>query len=122
MKTRKTNLSQAIVPVLIGVAGYFQIEKCKADANGNAIESTRTIAAPWQKNLIVNQGLDLFLTTGVQLHSYCRVGSGSATPAFTDTALQSQLASSVTYQATAFGTQNSTPPYYGWTSPSRRAA
>lgn len=100
--------------VNLGLAGFFQIEKCKVDSTGNPIESTRVIAAPWQKNLILNQGLNLFFGTSVTFTQYCRVGSGSATPANTDTALQSQIASSSTIQASVTGTQNSTSPYYGW--------
>lgn len=130
MKTKINKLSKAVAlamgvtsaqgeatphaEVKVGVSGHFSIEKCKVDAEGNLLEETRCVVAPWQKNLILNQGLNGIFGTSITYTQYCRVGSGSATPAFTDTALQSQIANNNVIQATANGTQNSTPPYYGW--------
>lgn len=102
------------VSAKVGIAGYFKIEVLNTDANGVAIESSRRIAANWQKNLITNNGLDLLCGTNNTLNTYCQVGSGSATPANGDTALQSRIASSSTQQANSAGTNNSVSPYYGF--------
>ena len=55
------------------------------------------IVADWFQNLITDSGLDrLGTAAGSAVWNYCRVGSGSAAPAFTDTALSSQVASTNT--------------------------
>lgn len=53
------------------------------------------VVADWFSNLITDSGLDRLGTAGGSaIWNFCRVGLGSAAPAFTDTALSSQVASS----------------------------
>ena len=55
----------------------------------------------WFDNLITNNGLDELITlngSGSSWARYCRIGSGSTTPSFTDVALDSQYASTGTIQ------------------------
>ncbi len=66
----------------------------------------------WFDNLITNNGMDL-ICTGLA-YGYAFVGSGTATPAVTDTSLQTLLATSASNPTLAFGVQTSALPYYGW--------
>lgn len=100
-------------------AGRYRIEAFKADADGNEIPGTRRVAADWFDNLITNAGLNLFGSQTVQIGSNgswlyaCGVGSGSTTPANTDTALVSQVARTTTKQLDQNGAAGAAP-YYGW--------
>lgn len=99
-----------------GVAGRYQLQIAKADADGNEIPGTRRVALDWFDNLIVNNGMDLLGTnTDVDgsILLAARVGTGSTPPVNTDTALGSQLAASTTEQAVVAGAA-STAPYFGW--------
>jgi hypothetical protein len=95
------------------VAGFFKLEAFRQDADGHEIPGSRRVAADWFPNLITDAGLEAMGTssTGV-LTAYCRVGSGTAAPAFTDTALAAHVAASNTTQASTTTAQAS-PPYYG---------
>ena len=102
------------------LAGRFKVEAFRADADGNEIPGSRRVAADWFSNLITNAGLNElgananWTGTGTgQIFFACGVGSGSTTPAFTDTALVSQVARSSTKQADTNGVQGSAP-YFGW--------
>lgn len=68
-------------------------------------------------NLILNSGLDRVATGG--LVAGCILGSGSSTPAVTDTTISSILGTSTSLNAAGVGTANTTtPPYwcsYYWT-------
>lgn len=110
-------MNQAIdIHIPGAAAGRFMIEKFKIDKEGNEVPGSRHVAVPWFNNLILNVGLDLIGTSvnamGPTLTA-CRVGSGSTTPANTDTALVAQVASTTTIAASAQGVQ-STAPYFGW--------
>lgn len=110
-------MNQAIdIHIPGAAAGRFMIEKFKIDKEGNEVPGSRHVAVPWFKNLILNVGLDLIGTSvnamGPTLTA-CRVGSGSTTPANTDTALVAQVASTTTIAASTNGVQ-STAPYFGW--------
>lgn len=97
------------------LAGYFKIEAFKQDANGNEIQGTRRVAADWFPNLITNAGLNFLGANGSYVNDFntCGVGSGSATPAITDTALATQVARTSTRTESLYGTVTTTPSY-GW--------
>ncbi|MGH8037090.1 MAG: hypothetical protein ACREPD_05045 [Stenotrophomonas sp.] len=100
--------------LILGVAGYYKIEAFRADADGNEIPGSRRVAADWFPNLITNAGLNACLANNTtDFIQTCQVGSGSTTPAFTDTALVAMVASSSTEQAHLVGFSSSAP-YYGW--------
>ena len=69
-------------------------------------------------NLLTNYGMNAFATAGLydQLFGFCRVGTGSATPAFTDLALATHRAASNSApsvgDAWAIRREISTPPFY----------
>jgi hypothetical protein len=95
------------------VAGFFKIEAFRQDADGHEIAGSRRVAADWFPNLITDAGLEAMGTTSTAaLTAYCRVGSGTAAPAVTDSALAAHIAASNTTQASA-GTAQASPPYYG---------
>lgn len=78
------------------------------DEHGNLKRET-----DWIPNLITNLGLDR-MPVG-DIGSFLRIGTGTATPAFTDTALQAQVASTNTIQSTSAANAG-TPNYeYTWT-------
>ena len=64
------------------VQGFFKIVAHKIDGRSRVV-------ADWFPNLILNQGLDRIGVGGA--YSVCRVGSGTGTPAVTDTALQAPV-------------------------------
>lgn len=98
----------------LGLAGYYKIEAFRADADGVEIPGTRRVAADWFPNLITNAGLNACLANTItDFIQTCQVGSGSTTPAFTDTALVAMVASSNTEQTHTLGFSSSAP-YYGW--------
>lgn len=63
-------------------------------------------------NLITTLGIDRLLGTTSSLFTHCQVGTGSATPAATDTALQSFFTSSNTKQGSDTNTYVAGPPDY----------
>lgn len=72
-------------------------------------DGTVTKETDWFDNIITNKGLDIL---GVDNYlRQCRVGTGSATPAPTDTSLQSALAVTATILSTSF-TSSAVSPYY----------
>jgi hypothetical protein len=80
-------------------AGWYKLEAHKVDADGKIISSR--IAADWFPNLITDAGLAAMAVYNLQgsLLACAKVGSGTATPAFTDTALQTFIAGTSTNQA-----------------------
>lgn len=88
----------------VGVAGRFKLEAVNEETG------ERRELAPWFNNLILDQGLNIIGTS--QLGSYCHVGTGTATPTVTDTALGNKLAHTTTVQSAVAGGSVS-PPYYG---------
>lgn len=75
-----------------GLAGLYQLEKLKVDADGNDLPGTRQVLLPWFANLITDIGMNLLGSAGSAQDNlaYCRIGVGNANPAYTDTALVSQ--------------------------------
>ena len=90
-----------------GVAGKYKLIVHK----GNPEEPTQVV--DWFDNLITNQGLDsLGNTDGGSRFYYCKVGSGSTTPAVTDVGLVNVLATrSSNANNRGFTT---TAPFYSW--------
>ena len=65
------------------------------------------------KNVITNAGLNNAATSSYStMLGWCGVGSGSTTPAFTDTALNAQVGSRVTTSTTTQGKSTTTVPYF----------
>ena len=104
------------------VAGYYKFEAFREDADGNEIPGSRRVAADWFPNLITDVGLEAMGTVSVStLTSWCRVGSGTTAPAFTDTGLVAQVAATNAEQASSYGAQ-AAAPYYGFYTITRRFA
>jgi hypothetical protein len=74
--------------MVFGYAGYFKAEAYNPDTG------ERRLLQDWKKNLITNGGMDRLTNGGTgSFYNTLRVGSGSTTPAFTDTALVAHVAS-----------------------------
>jgi hypothetical protein len=86
------------------LAGFYRIVATDADTG------EQRVVADWFENLILDAGLNRLGTGGIASH--CHVGSGSSTPAVSDTSLQSVVATQGRTGASD-GVQN-TEPYYGW--------
>lgn len=87
-----------------GVAGRYLIEAVCADG-------ARRTVADWFDNLITDAGLNLLGTSGA--FDRCHVGSGTTTPAPTDTAMVTPVATALTIETELHGVQSSVP-YFGW--------
>lgn len=93
-----------------GVKGFYKLEAV------NAKTGKVRLLADWFPNLITNLGLDYMASNSNYLR-YCYVGSGSATPAITDTGLNTHVA---TFDAGLYNTGltlntqnfNNATPYY----------
>lgn len=92
------------------VSGLFRIEKFKRDDQGVEIPGTRTVAADWFPNLILDQGLNYMATLASYVNA-CQVGTGTTTPASGQTALASYLAGT-TATAGSTVTTSASSPYY----------
>jgi len=80
-------MNDSIIEMSHRVGGFFKIDAVRLDDAG--AEVGRRNLAPWQQNLITNNGMEQLKTSAASSREYCHVGTGSAVPAFTDTALQS---------------------------------
>ncbi|UZV39777.1 tail fiber protein [Xanthomonas phage NED111] len=94
----------------MGVAGVFTISK------GKSLDALEVVA-DWQNNLITDGGMDFiggreYPQSLYTVIGYLGVGSGSAEPAFTDTALGAQVAR-VSYTSSDNG-GTTTSPYYAY--------
>lgn len=86
-----------ILQMGIGFTGYFKVEKFEATSDGSI--GKKNFETPWQKNLILNTGLDKVGTRnqltgsnpGFEDVHYCHVGTGSAEPLAGDVDLQSKV-------------------------------
>jgi len=85
------------------IGGYFKLEAGKADGS-------KRVLVDWFKNLVTDAGLNQIGIAPYITRAY--VGTGNATPAFTDTAMASLRATSTTILSTQSGAQ-SAPPYFG---------
>lgn len=93
-----------------GLCGYYKFIRYKAAPNGQPILAS-AVSTDWFPNLIVNTGLNRIGTAEDWLN-FCQVGTGSATPAVTDTALQSRLASHSSMTASIAVGNSTTPPFF----------
>lgn len=109
---RNTRLEMEFNLGTLGVAGYYQIHKYKADQYGNPILASKQLVCDWFPNLITNQGLER-MGTNNNYYGSCQVGSGNATPTNSDTALQTYVAGTSTIQSSSLSV-TLTPPYYGF--------
>ena len=83
--------------------GFYKVTKTNKDGE-------ITYDGDWFHNLITNNGLDLF-GNSYQYITSCFVGSGSNTPAVTDTSLNSIIATTTSVQSKSYGV-NGVSPYY----------
>lgn len=90
-----------------GVAGYIKIEAT------NEKTGERRVVADWFKNLITDAGMNRLGVLNPNCTQYCLVGSGSNTPAVSDTSLGTFVAVHSTTNASSNGTAASAP-YYRW--------
>lgn len=79
-----------------GFDGLYQFEKFRVDADGNELPGTREIISPWQGNLITDAGLNYLGSTTQDNLAMCRIGTGNAAPANSDTALGEQVGQTTT--------------------------
>ena len=93
------------------IAGYYRFEAVRLNDCGE--ELSRRVAADWFPNLITDGGLDRYGTTNDWL-GWCQVGSGSATPAFLDTALASRIAGTSNVAGAQTTGAQASSPYYTW--------
>lgn len=104
-------------PLTIGVSGRFVFTVHQSDGCGGVVAGTARTVAEFP-NLITNTGLDMI---GNALDpNACVVGSGATAPAFTDTTLVTQVASTTTVNAST--ASYSASPEYGQRSQTYRFA
>lgn len=94
-----------------GVAGYHQGWLFKADAFGNEIPGTRREAWPYQKNLVLDTGLD-YIGDSNNYASVCKIGSGTSEPAPEDANLDQWVANANSDFGHARG--NNSAELYAW--------
>lgn len=81
---------------MFNFAGKYQLVKHRVDSDGNIIDGSTSVVLPWFDNLITNGGLDLLGGNGADVLTFCRIGTGNASPANTDTGLVTQTNSTNT--------------------------
>lgn len=89
----------------VGMAGRYKLAAVNAET-GEVREET-----PWFDNLITDAGLERIATADAASH--CMVGSGSSTPAVTDTALATWVAATTTIQSVTDTVASAAPWYTG---------
>lgn len=99
------NAAVTLCPLMGQVQGFMKLVAGKLDG------TTRDLTE-WFPNLITNSGLNGMGANGTFVAG-AHVGTGSATPLVTDTALQSFLAGTLTQQSFASGVSG-VAPYFGW--------
>lgn len=91
------------------VEGLFRFEVYKTDDAGVEVAGTRKVASDWQRNLILDSGLNRMATDGDYLNC-CQVGSGSSAPANGQTSLDSRVAGVTSLSGGPFVAPSA--PYY----------
>lgn len=104
----------ALLKIEMQVSGRFKIEAFKVDGDGVEIPGTRRLAAPWQKNLILDQGLNTMATSASYLTA-CQVGTGSTAPAVGQTALVTRIAGTTTKPSNVTSVSGGAPYYVAQT-------
>ena len=110
------------INVPLDMAGRYQLEIGKLDADGNEVPGSRRVAVPWFDNLITDGGLDQLgnVAYTTDLIDYCRIGTGNTTPANTDTGLVAQVGATNTAGIGALGSGLSVDGTYIYRSVSKR--
>lgn len=110
------------INVPLNMAGRYQLEIGKLDADGNEVPGSRRVAVPWFDNLITDGGLDQLgnVDYTTDLIGYCRIGTGNTTPANTDTGLVAQVGATNTAGIGALGSGLSVDGTYIYRSVSKR--
>ncbi|WP_396615439.1 hypothetical protein ACHZ97_14270 [Lysobacter soli] len=106
----KRHIEVEMLPPAIGLKGRFLLQKFKGEAErGGALLAEREFP-----NLITNLGLDRFGNFACDnLYTAFHVGTGTAIPQVTDTALQSYLAGMGSSQFTRSRSVSGSAPYKG---------
>ncbi len=114
-----------VIPLTIGIAGFFKLEAFKGiaivDADGvwrgrvHEFKGSRRKLTGWMPNQILDAGRNIMATSSnwAGVGSKCQVGTNSTTPLATDTQLLGYVAGTATQQAHSSGAQSSSP-YFGW--------
>ena len=92
-----------VVDVTMKMSGKFKLVKRKQISE---TESVETVISEFT-NLITDNGLDIIVTTGGCFYN-CQVGTGTATPAFTDVALGNKVAY-IGYTSFTYNTPTAAP-------------
>ena len=103
-------MNSIITAPRVGLENYFKLQVRRSD--GSVRHDTG-----WFKNLITDYGLNLMGTAN--WGGGACVGSGNTAPAFTDTQLQTWMASTNSSVTSSSG-QTFEAPYYGWIKITRR--
>lgn len=78
------------------LAGRYQLEIGKLDADGNEVPGSRRVAVPWFGNLITDAGMDYLGSTAQDNLAMCRIGTGNTAPADADVSLVAQVGTGTT--------------------------
>lgn len=109
-------MSPNVLTVPVGLSNDYKLSVTKADANGSPIPGTERDLTGWFHNLITDTGMENFgnalSASGVHWGRGCRVGTGSAAPQFTDTNLQSIVATTVSKISNAVTRNLAATPAY----------
>jgi hypothetical protein len=102
-------IKELIMPVrpTMGFGGFYKLEAVRPDGRIRPLTG-------WFPNLITNTGLDGIGSGAFPFGGGVAVGSGNSTPAFTDTALNTLVASTTNFFSESTSIQ-STSPYFGST-------
>lgn len=100
-------------------AGWYRLEAHKIDSDGKIVSSR--VVADWFPNVITDVGLDSMGTHNIFDVLQCaKVGSGTVTPATTDTALQTFIGGTSTNASAASSAIVVGPPRYAYLRISKR--
>lgn len=114
MNAARAPKSKAI-RIRAGLSGRFRMIVHKGDAEGNPIPGTARHATGWCNNLITDGGLNQIGRTSPYEGGWNRgllVGSGSTTPANSDTTLATRVAGTTTVQSDVVGRDLVASPAY----------
>jgi len=106
-------LEGEIAEAKVGLEGWFTLRAIRRSGRvtrERKFKVGEVRELPRFHNLITNLGMDRFGSVGANdLYTYCHVGTGTATPSYTDTQLQNFLAS---ISSPSTSSSNSGPPDY----------
>src|SRR5690606_22222525 len=94
------------------VAGRYKLIKHKVREDGTLYNTEIVADFP---NLITDSGLDLLAAGSLNsVVGKCWVGSGNSAPSVTDTALESEIASTTNATSSSFANNSGPPDYYSY--------